>query len=152
MIIIYKYFLIIAFIKSITNILFTVILSYGKSKEIFYWNISVAIFNYSALVIFYFVKITLEPFMVFMILYALFVLAFTIYKLNEEEKILELADLVQYIRYVLYSGLLFLSAYILKQYKLSLIYVILIFFGFTIISVFVVYKEKLINLLKFKIA
>lgn len=152
MIIIYKYFLIIAFIKSITNILFTVILSYGKSKEIFYWNISVAIFNYSALVIFYFIKITLEPFMIFMILYALLVLAFTIYKLNEEEKILELADLVQYIRYVLYSGLLFLSAYILKQYKLSLIYVILIFFGFTVISVFVVYKEKLINLLKFKIA
>ncbi|HUN16181.1 MAG TPA: hypothetical protein PK622_05190, partial [Saprospiraceae bacterium] len=123
-----------------------------KSKEIFYWNISVAIFNYSALVIFYFIKITLEPFMIFMILYALLVLAFTIYKLNEEEKILELADLVQYIRYVLYSGLLFLSAYILKQYKLSLIYVILIFFGFTVISVFVVYKEKLINLLKFKIA
>lgn len=152
MIVIFKYFLIIAFIKSITNILFTVILSYGKSKEIFYWNISVALFNYSALIIFYFVKITLEPFMIFMIVYALLVLAFTIYKLNEEEKILDLTELVQYIRFGIYCALLFLSAYMLQQIKLHLIYVIPTFFVLTVISILVVNKEKFFNLLKLKIA
>ncbi|MCC6817140.1 MAG: oligosaccharide flippase family protein [Saprospiraceae bacterium] len=62
---------IVAFSKSVNNIINSYFLALGFAKRIFHWNILLLIFNYLIFGIFYFFKLDLDIFLKFSVIYSL---------------------------------------------------------------------------------
>jgi O-antigen/teichoic acid export membrane protein len=74
-----KYFIFIALIRGVNNILNTFILGSGNSRFILIWNVVILLINYLFILIFLYLKISLDLFLIWSVCYA-FVLTLVILK------------------------------------------------------------------------
>ena len=146
----FQYFLLIAFVKSLTNLVFTMYLAHGKTKEIFIWNLVIAITNYLFVFIFFIVKVDYERFMLFMLLYSILVLIIL------SVKLFSLLDLhgfskITFMRLSIYIAFSFLSIFAFYYYGLNFIVSSLLYLICVLSLFYIVNKQKFLDLLSFKI-
>lgn len=151
MILIVGYFLMIAFIKSLNNILFTMILAYGHSRKILQWNIYVALVNYLVLFLCLVGRVDVEPFMQFSLFYSIGVFFFISYQLlrisrfNIKENLSSMLRVLTFVMLILIV-VLFLSMITINWCLKGFIYVLII-----IILLRIIHREKFNLFAKFKL-
>jgi O-antigen/teichoic acid export membrane protein len=144
------FILIMAMIRSITNIMFNQLLSLGESKNLLRWNIAVLIFNYAFIAVIYLTGSSILRFLSINIFVSLSVLIFIFMQLRnyfDNPAILDKKSII----YVVY-----VSCCVLGLYALTFIqwhFILNIFLGFVFILgiSLLFYKQKVYDLIQFRI-
>ena len=145
------YFSFIALIKGVSNILTNFVLTEGRSKLIFYWNLVVAILNYLIILFFLFNKISLPHFLQFQLIYSFFLLFITIFYILKEGYLTVEKSERQWLLFLL-TVLLWLGIIVgLKDYFFGFAYFCLCIVSYLLIF-YLCNKAKLIQLLQLKIS
>ena len=147
-----RYFLIIALIKAINNILTTYLLSIGASRWVLYWNVTLLGLNYLLCAIFFYSSIDIITFFKFSIFYALiFTLIGITYLLRKIEwtKVSLLDTLYQIFSFLLIINLIiYINSLVFSDFIINSIMVVASFF----IVLFLTNRNKFTQLINFKIS
>ncbi len=145
-----KFILIMAMIRSVTNVMFTQLLALGESKKLLQWNISVLVFNYIFIAVIYLTGSSIITFLSINIFVSLFVMIFILLKLrtffihpNTLDKKIGYYLLYLFVCIIGIAGLRFLNIHFVLILFLDIVFII----GFT----FLFYKDKLIDLFRLRI-
>ncbi|MEO6189003.1 MAG: oligosaccharide flippase family protein [Saprospiraceae bacterium] len=128
-----SYLIPIAFIKAMSNILISYLISLGESKRIFHWNIFILIANYIFILVFYWLKSSIDSFLIFGIVYSclslitVYLLLRRCFKLKKVEWINFSPQfyLTLFILFISVSGIKWLGFYFIWSIALSIFMIIL---------------------------
>jgi len=146
------YFLIIALIKAINNILTTYLLSIGFSKWILHWNVLLVVSNYLICTLFLYFSIDIIIFLKFNIIYAFIFTVLGIIFLFKNISVSKIRLLNTSLQLTKFLSLLIITIYanslLFENFYLNSLLALVYFF----IILYLINHQKFVQLLQFKIS